>query len=220
MRSHKSKIQIIEFKNVSFKYGENDVIQNFSMQIKKGDMLGISAISGKGKTTLLNLLLGLIDPDTGEISINGRLTDKIVRQNHWNDIAYIKQQPFLIHDTVTRNITLDEVVDEQKLHDAIRSSGLEKFINEQFDSYNFIVEENGKNISGGQRQRIVLARAFYKEFDMLVLDEPFKELDFDAEIKILKYLQGLVADGKIVILISHDQKSLSYCNKIISLDDK
>src|SRR5206468_10028260 len=80
-----------------------------------------------------------------------------------------------------------------------------------------VIRENGKNISGGQRQRIALARALYKDFDLLILDEPFSELDADSEKELLHLLRELAAEGKIILLITHNESSLQYCNKIIRL---
>lgn len=215
-----NEIDSIEFINVSFKYEEHEVLQYFNMQINEGDIAGISAISGKGKTTIINLLLGFLKPSEGVIYMNGQFADELKRQSFWANIAYVKQQPFLIHDSILKNITLEENVDQQRLSAAIEMSGLEEFINLHPEGYYAMIDENGKNISGGQRQRIVLARAFYKEFDMLILDEPFKELDEVSEITIMKQLQLLAANGKIIILVTHNSRSLSFCNKIISLGDE
>ena len=187
------------------------------MKIVSGDLAGISAISGKGKSTIIHLLLGFLDPCEGAIYINEELSDASERQSYWGNIAYVKQQSFFIHDSILKNITLDEVVDQKKMSEAIEMSGLGELLDQLPEGYHSIIEENGKNISGGQRQRIMLARAFYKEFDMLILDEPFKELDEVSEIKILKHLQTIAAKRKIVVLITHNDSSLSFCNKLITI---
>lgn len=94
------------------------------------------------------------------------------------------------------------------------------FIAQFPEGLNKMIMENGKNISGGQQQRITIARALYKNADLILLDEPFNELDEDAEISLLKHFRELAQQGKLVILITHNKKSLSYCTKIISLDEQ
>jgi len=211
------EIAAIEFSDLSFKYQEQLVLDHFSMKITKGDLAGISADSGKGKTSIIHLLLGFLDPCEGAIHINEEIADAFERKSYWGNIAYVKQQAFLIHDSILKNITMDEMVDQKKMAEAIEMSGLDDLLAQLPEGYDSMIEENGKNISGGQRQRIMLARAFYKEFDMLILDEPFKELDEDSEIKILKHLQAIAAKRKIVILVTHNSTCLSFCNKIITI---
>jgi ABC-type multidrug transport system fused ATPase/permease subunit len=207
-----SKIQSISFNDVGFQYNGETVLDHFSVQIRPGDFLAITGASGKGKTTILNLLLGFLQPGTGTILVNDSIpaSEKL----HWRHIAYVKQQTFLIHDTIMRNIVLDEQqYDEEKLRKVIERSGLSELGLEK------MIAENGKNISGGQRQRIAIARALYKEASLIILDEPFNELDENAEAALLQHLKELAAAGKMIVLITHNSAGLSYCNKKISLDD-
>ena len=99
-------------------------------------------------------------------------------------------------------------------------TGLAEILINFSEGYNKVVTENGKNLSGGQRQRIAIARALYKNADLILLDEPFRELDRDSEDCLLKHFSDLASQGKTVILITHNRESLSFCNKIISLDEK
>jgi ABC-type multidrug transport system fused ATPase/permease subunit len=212
-------ISSIAFKNISFNYNDRPILNNFSLNIEKGEIAGISGSSGKGKTTIINLLLGFLDPTTGEIYINNAKTNLQEREQFWNKIAYAKQQPFFIHDTLLKNILLsDENYDTQKLNEIISITGVDKIINAHAEGLNYIIEENGKNISGGERQRIVFARTLYKEADCIILDEPFTELDETSELKMINHLQQLAKKGKMIILITHNKKSFDHCNKIISLD--
>jgi ABC-type multidrug transport system fused ATPase/permease subunit len=217
---NKVKINAISLNDIDFKYGKNSVLKDFDLQINEGDFIGISGLSGKGKTTIANLVLGFFDPEKGTISINEKECDAMERQRYWNDIAYVKQQPFLIHDTILNNIVLGEAYyDEKKLQEALIASGLSALINIFPEGLQKIITENGKNISGGQRQRIAIARALYKNSTLIILDEPFNELDGEAEENLLDYFQCLSKHGKMIVLITHNKKSFSFCNTIISLDE-
>jgi ABC-type bacteriocin/lantibiotic exporter with double-glycine peptidase domain len=101
----------------------------------------------------------------------------------------------------------------------VEISGLNDLIDNTSEGLNKMIAENGKNISGGQQQRINIARALYKDAELILLDEPFNELDEASALSLVKYFNQLASSGKIVIMITHDSKNLSYCNKIISLDE-
>ena len=214
------KIESVEFRSVSFRYHDQPVLRNVNLEIEKGQMLGILAPSGKGKTTMINLLLGFLDPDDGQILFNKKRTSQVERQQFWKQIAYVKQQPFLIHNSVLSNITLeDKEADSTLFHAAINNAGLSDLLNKHALGYNMPISENGKNISGGQRQRIALARAFYKDASLLILDEPFNEMDEESETKIIQHLKNMCEKGKTVVLITHNRKALSYCSKLFSLNE-
>ncbi|HYM94232.1 MAG TPA: ABC transporter ATP-binding protein, partial [Chitinophagaceae bacterium] len=218
--SGNTAIASIEFSEICFAYKAEPILDNFNLSIKQGDFIGIKGMSGKGKTTLLSLLLGFLEPDFGSIVINGHRKEAAARRSHWENISYVQQRTFLINDTVLRNITLQETEnDHQKLEEVINLTGLSHLTDESCDSSKKIITEDGKNISGGQRQRIALARALYKKADVLILDEPFNELHKGSENCILKYLQCMARSGKIIILVTHDNESLSFCSKTISLDE-
>lgn len=218
--NHNDHIESITLNNVCFSYQEKPVVDSLSLSMVKGDLLGISGNSGKGKTTIANLLLGFLDPVSGNIHFNDMITDAAGRQQYWDKIAYIKQQPFFIHASIIQNIILQEAdCDKEKMESVISITGLDKITSTLPEGLDTIVTENGNNFSGGQRQRIIFARALYKEFDLIILDEPFNELDEASEIQLLKHLQQIANEGKIVLLITHNKTALSFCNKIISLDE-
>lgn len=213
-------IRSVRFSNVRFSYNGHPILHNQHLRIEPGDFLGIAGPSGKGKTTILNLLLGFLTPDEGEIHINGDVLDSRARQRYWSSISYVKQQSFLIHDSIRHNITLNGTdCDETKLQEAISAAGLEELVASFPEKDDKIIAENGKNISGGQRQRIAIARALYKSADLIILDEPFNELDEASEMALLFHFQQLTESGKMVILITHNKYSLSFCNKIVTLDE-
>ena len=214
-------IATIQLKNLSFQYNDLNVLNDFSLSIKKGDFIGITGKSCKGKTTILNLLLGFLQPSTGEILINRRSIPFKEIKKLWPQISYVRQQSFFIHDTILRNMTLQEGdYDKEKLEFALNISGLKDFIDQSPEGLGKMLTENGKNISGGQQQRIAIARALYKNAEVMLLDEPFNELDESSEISLLEHFRKLAQQGKIIVLVTHSKQSLSYCTKIISLDEQ
>src|SRR5262249_44063913 len=145
---------------------------------------------------------------------NGRPGGKREGKRYWRRVAYVRQHPFMIHDTVRVNITLDEKeYDPERLQKAINWAGLDEVMKKWPDGVDTLISEHGKNISGGQRQRIALARAFYKNADLYLLDEPCSELDDTSEEQLLHQFRRLAGEGKLVIMITHNKKSLSWCNK-------
>ena len=214
-------IKSIRLDKVHFSYNCQPVLAGVDLEVNSGDLIGISSGSGRGKTTLIHLLLGFIDQAKGTILFNGHIQRAAGRQNYWNRISYIKQQPFVIHDTVARNIALQEDgFDERKLTEVIAFCGLDGLLGQYPEGINLLVTENGKNLSGGQRQRLMLARALYHDFDLLILDEPFGELDQESENLILEKLQQIAAQGKMILFITHNKSSLAYCNKTISINEQ
>lgn len=212
-------IASLDMKNIFFNYEEKEILHNFSLQMTKGDFVGLTGISGKGKTTVINLILGFAEPRPGSVFINNKITTAACRQHYRKNIAYVKQDPLLIYDTILTNITLDENdYDDNRLQNAVTATGVDMLASQYPQGLNSMITESGKNISGGQRQRIAMARALYKDADLLILDEPFNELDRESENKLLQHCKELAAEGKLVILITHNKESLSFCNKIISLD--
>jgi ABC-type multidrug transport system fused ATPase/permease subunit len=212
-------IRSIAFSGVSFHYADEPVLSDFSMSISSGEMVGLSGVSGKGKTTVVNLLLGFMEPASGSISINGRVMSAPERMGYWKQIAYVKQQPFMISDTVLRNIVLSEQAeDPARLDMVINRMGLDGPGGIFPEGPEKMLTEDGRNISGGQRQRIAFARALYKMAGLLVLDEPFNELDEASEWALLEYCRQLAGEGTAILLITHSSKSLTACHKIVSLN--
>lgn len=212
-------IKSIGFQDVCFSYQGKDVVCNFSMEAKRGEILGITGFSGRGKTTIINLLLGFLNTYSGEIFVNGQITTADIRKGMASRISYIKQHPFLIHASILENITLEEEdYDVEKIKKILYYSGMDKIVSSLPDGLETIISENGKNFSGGQRQRVILARALYWDFDVLILDEPFNELDAQSELEILKQLSVISKDGKIIILISHNKMAMSFCDRTIHVE--
>lgn len=212
VRKPEGALNAIAFSKVGFRHQEARIVHNLDFCLHPGEMLGLSGTSGRGKTTIVNLLLGFLNPDEGTILVNGEEAQSAGRRRFWSRIAYVKQQPFLLHDTVLNNITMtDGAFDKDRLEEIAAIAGTE--------SLTKLITENGKNISGGQRQRIAFARALYKEADLLILDEPFSELDEPAERKLLDHCLRLTRQGKMILFITHNKHNLSLCHKTILLDE-
>ncbi|WPV02492.1 ABC transporter ATP-binding protein [Mucilaginibacter sp. cycad4] len=211
------QIWSLKFEKVSFSYPDKTVLDQLYFEMTPGDIMGISGNSGRGKTTIINLLTGFLEPEKGGIYINNKIAATPMRRLYRKNISLVKQQPFFIYDTILKNIMLDDkTADEQKLMSVLEFCGLNKLIAGYPEGTAKVITENGKNISGGQRQRIMLARALYHNHDLLILDEPFSEMDADAENELLTKLQQLARQGKMIILITHNKASLAICNKVIS----
>jgi ABC-type multidrug transport system fused ATPase/permease subunit len=215
-----TQINSIRFQNVNFAHQDKNILQSVNFALSLGDFVSISGASGKGKTTLINILLGFLSPNSGVVLFNEQATTSAQRINVQRQISYVKQQNFLIHDTILRNITLEEDHHNQVLLDrAIALSGLDNFISSFAEGVEKIITDSGKNVSGGQRQRIAIARALYKDAPIIILDEPFNELDKTSEIILLKNFKKLSEEGKLIVLISHSTLSSDYCNKTIMVNE-
>jgi ABC-type bacteriocin/lantibiotic exporter with double-glycine peptidase domain len=136
-------------------------------------------------------------------------------------MSYRKHTYLLNNEPIIKTIRINkEHYNEARLKEVIASTGLLPFISKFPEGIQKIITEGGKNVSGGQRQRITIARALYKNADLIILDEPFNELDEESEMVLLAHFKKLAHYGKIILLITHNRTSLSFCNKIISLDEK
>lgn len=212
-------IESIQVKKVHFFFGHSPVLKDFNLCVQAGDFIGITGYSGIGKTTVLNLLTGLLKPDSGEILINGEQMKGINIKKYWPQISYVRQQSFLINDSILRNLVLDEgEFDKRRLESIIEITGLDHLISAFPEGIEMQITENGKNISGGQQQRISIARALYHDARLYLLDEPFNELDEESEAILLRHFQMLSQEGRMVVMVTHNQKALAFCNKIITLN--
>lgn len=214
------RLKSVEFNNISFRYHDKEILNGFSGCMTSGEMTGLSGYSGKGKTTLINILLGFLNQDSGEIYINEIISGSDKRQKYWPRISYVKQNAFFLHATIAVNISFQEdKYNERKIQEVIEATGLTSLVTSLEMGIETMITENGKNFSGGQKQRFALARALYQDFDLLILDEPFSELDTDSERQMLKYLEHLSSLGKMILLITHSHESLEACHKKFKLDE-
>ena len=211
-----------ELKNVAFKYpaSELNILQNLNLKINKGDKIGIFGYSGAGKSTLVDIISTLNKPNDGEILIDNR---KLLSQKNFkawqNQISYVSQNSVLLDDTIRNNITFfdNDSINEEKLKQVIEHSQLSKFLKELPKGIDTSVGDLGNQLSGGQIQRIAIARALYKDREVLILDEPTSALDSNNEKKII---QNILDQEKTIILISHNIDNLKKCHSVYELKDK
>lgn len=211
----------IEFKNVSFFYDDEklDGIKNINLNFNKGDKIGIIGPTGSGKSTFINLLTGLVKPSAGNILIDGKHLENNIRL--WlNSLGYVSQINHVFEGSLIENIALGinpKDVDKSKIEEVIELSCLKNFYKDKKGD-NFIIDENGKNISGGEKQRICIARALYKNPEILVLDEATSSLDVEVESQILNNILKNF-DDKTIFFISHKTSALKNFNKILKIKD-
>ena len=218
-----NKFSNITFSDVNFSYKNNskEVLKNVSFKINKGDSVALIGSSGSGKSTIANLMMGLIKTKNEDsITINGININESLKS--WRSkIAYIPQDIFLIDGTIAQNIALEfdeEHINKEMLQKAIEMSSLHELINSLPNKISENIGEDGALLSGGQRQRIILARAFYHKREFLIMDEATSALDAKTEAKIVKEITELNKDITMVI-IAHRLSTIESCNKVIELDD-
>tara|TARA_R110002072_G_scaffold218213_1_gene375897 strand:- start:13899 stop:15617 length:1719 start_codon:yes stop_codon:yes gene_type:complete len=200
----------IEFSNVKFAYNnKNIVLNNINLKIKRGQTIGIIGQSGSGKSTFIDLLVGLHRPTFGKISIDN--IDNLQLSQSWrNNIGYVSQTIYLIDDSIKKNIALgvpDDEIDESWINKLLIKVRLEKFISNLEEGANTKVGERGVQLSGGQRQRIGLARALYNNPGILILDEATSSLDNNTEKEIMLAVNNLKKQ-KTIIIIAHRLSTL------------
>jgi len=211
----KNKFQSLVFDKVAFKYTDVEIFNDLSFKIKREDIFGISGHNGSGKTTILHLITGLLNPDKGKIFFNRKLNLRS-NVNRLYNISYLSQKPILLSDTLINNITLNRSVDKKILEKILIDTGVDKIAKNLKDGLNSFVGEGGNRLSIGMIQKISFARALVVNTDIIILDEITNNLDIST---INKYY-NLISKNKFkktFIIVSHDKKFLKLCNKILYL---
>lgn len=217
----------IRFENVSFKYSKDSpwILNSISLKIKKGEKIGIIGETGCGKSTFLDILMGLLEPTLGKIYVdNICITDKsddnLIR--YWrNSIAHVPQDIFLSDTTIAENIAFGvktNLINFEKVKLSARKAKIKNFIESKSLGFRSIVGERGISLSGGQIQRIAIARAIYKDAEILIMDEATSALDNNTEEKIISEINSL-SDNLTIFMVAHRLSTLENCNKIIKFKD-
>ncbi len=215
----------IELKNISFKYKktkENIIFNNVKLVIPKNKTTGIIGSSGSGKSTLLDIICCILEPTSGGIYLDEKIIDEKILYSWQNKISYISQKNYLLNGTISQNIAFAEEesdIDANRMNYAVKMSKLDTLISSHKEGVNFQIGEDGKNISGGQRQRIILARAIYRETDIIILDEATSSLDNQTENEIMTDIMKNFHHKKTLIISTHKKEILHFADEIININD-
>ena len=222
---HKIKMHVKEkliLKDIKFKYTNKKLtLNNINLQLKRGDKVLIQGESGAGKTTLIEIISGLLFPVSGVLKVDNKTINKKNLHLFQKNISYVPQEIFLAEQSFLKNIVIGsstEDIDLKKVKLYSKIAEIDKFINSTKNKYNTIVSYNGTNLSAGQKQRIGIARGLYKNSSILIFDESTSALDEKTETKIFNNIKKYLKD-KIVIFISHNKKNIKYFNKVLVLDN-
>ncbi len=208
--------------NLSFRYSNDSpyILKNVNMEIPKGSVVGIVGTTGCGKSTLLDLFMGLLIPTEGRILVDGQTISHSNTRSWQRHISNVPQHIYLTDGTIEENIAFGiekDQIDHSKILKAAERAQISSLIDDLKYGYQTLVGERGMRLSGGQRQRIGLARAFYKESDVLVLDEATSALDDQTESAVMKSIENM-DDDITVLIIAHRLTTLKNCDKIIKFE--
>jgi len=214
---------VLELKNVSFCYraDQGPVVNEVDITIARNASIGIVGATGSGKTTLVDIILGLLPPTSGQILVDGTEINGETLASWQRNFGYVPQQIYLCDDTITRNIAFgvpDEKIDMQAVIRAARIANLHGFVEKKLpNGYETIIGERGVRLSGGQRQRIGIARALYEDPAFLIMDEATNALDGITEEAVMEAL-GTLSGKKTIIMIAHRLTTVKDCNIIYIME--
>ena len=215
------KFEKLEIKDVNYSYNETKKVfkGDLNLTINRGDFIGIYGKSGSGKSTFVNLITGLLKANTGKIEVGGQNIQKNIKS--WqNIIGYVPQNVYLLDNSISNNIAFGEqtgMINKERVNKVAKYSKIDEFVHSLSDKFDTGVGEQGVLVSGGQKQRIGLARAFYKDPEIIILDEVTVGLDKKIEAEILDLILTL-KDKKTFIIVSHDKNILKNCSKVYSIE--
>lgn len=209
----------IEFKNVEFSYKDKDIVLNdISFKINTGETVAIIGSNGSGKTTIINLLLRFLKPNSGTILLDGIDINSLKLRDYRRLISVVSQDVYLFNTTIKENIILNSKKTDDEMYSAVKKSGSHKFIEEVPEQYENIVGERGSKLSGGERQKVAMARAFIRDSKILILDEATANYDIEAEYYVNNVLKESYKD-KTIIIITHKPDILAKVDKIIVVNN-
>jgi ATP-binding cassette subfamily C protein len=211
-------ISEINIKNICFSFGDKKIINNLTLNFKRGMIYALIGKNGSGKTTFIHILVGVYKPEGGSIKYNGLSVSKLdVKYLRKNKVGIAEQEPILLHDTIYNNICLNvENPDESKLKAILEMLDLSSFIAKQPFGINTLISSKNNNISGGEKQKIAIARVLLKDPDVMIYDEPTSALDQHTTVRLIEYLNK-IKETKIIIMISHDQNVIDMCENVINI---
>ena len=215
-------VENIIIRDLRFRYNKNDrdILENVNLKLYKGEIMTIIGESGQGKSTFLDLLVGLHKPNTGNILINGKKSIYDDLFNWRRQLGYVTQSMFLLDSSIAENIAFGinySEINFKSVKRAIKQTQLENYVNSLPEKENTIIGESGIKMSGGQRQRLAIARALYHEPSILIFDEATSNLDKKTEQEILNTIHKL-KKNKIIVVVAHKDSALKYSDKILNLE--
>lgn len=211
----------IELKNVSFKYKSNNkiILDDINLTIYKSDKIALIGESGSGKSTLVDLILGLHTPTSGNIYIDDTVLEKENLKNWRSKMGYIPQHVYLFDGNVAENVAFGLDMDIERVKFSLKKAKMLDFLEQNLDGLQTKVGEGGVKLSGGQKQRIAIARALYKNPEILILDEATSALDEATEKEIMNEIYE-IAEEKTLIIIAHRLSTIQHCNKVFKVQKK
>ncbi|DAB36915.1 MAG TPA: hypothetical protein CFH80_02330 [Sulfurospirillum cavolei] len=210
------KIETIRFENVFLSYGNQEALKGVDLDAKSGEMVALIGNSGGGKSSLMNLLMRFYAPSSGDILLNERSLSSFDLHALREKIGMVTQRVYIFHDTVAANVAYGKTIEEERVIEALKKANAYEFIQDLEHGIYTHLDEFGTNLSGGQRQRIAIARAIYKNPQILILDEATSALDSHSEQKITEAIENLVKD-KITFVIAHRLSTIKKADKIAFL---
>jgi ATP-binding cassette, subfamily B, bacterial PglK len=212
----------IKLNNLNFRYSEDSpwVLKNISLSLKKGSRIGFMGATGNGKSTLIDIIMGLLPPTEGGLMIDNQIINNQNRRAWQAHIAHVPQNIYLSDSTIEENIAFGiekKLINHQRVKKAAKQAQISELIEQWKDGYQTFVGERGVRLSGGQRQRIGIARALYKQADVLIFDEATSALDNETEQAVMKALDDL-GEEITILIIAHRLSTLKDCSNIIKLD--
>jgi ABC-type multidrug transport system fused ATPase/permease subunit len=212
----------IELKNIHYSYDHKNILKDLNLNINKGETIGLIGHSGAGKSTLINIIAGLLRPNKGIIFVDNVSIDKQIELWQQN-IGYVPQNFYMLDDSIRSNIIFEpnflSKEKDDKIYDVLEKAQILDFVKSLPEKLDTILGERGSSISVGQAQRLSIARALFKDPELLILDEATSSLDAQNEKKILNTIKTL-RGKKTIVVVSHKESSLSFCDKIYKIENR
>jgi subfamily B ATP-binding cassette protein MsbA len=212
------KVQKVVFDNVSLKYGDKEALKGVSLSAKKGEMVALIGDSGGGKSSLVNLIVRFYDPASGEVRFNDKNIVDYSLESIRSKISIVTQRVYIFNDTIAKNVAYGNSIDNEKIKMVLKMAHALDFVNEMEDGIDTMLDESGTNLSGGQRQRIAIARALYKDPDILIFDEATSALDNKSEKMIIDTIEEIRKD-KISFVIAHRLSTVDNADTMLVFKD-
>jgi len=215
-------IEKISLKDITYEYEKNKkIILNLNLDIKKGNKIGIIGKTGSGKSTLIDIIMGLIEPTSGEIRIDNHIIDKDSLDSWQKHVAHVPQNIFLNDDTITNNVAYGinpKLINRELVKKSIKDADLFEYVSKLKRGLDTVIGERGIKLSGGQKQRLAIARALYKQASVIVFDEATSALDIETESNVMNVVKNFSKDITIII-VAHRLESLKFCDTLYEISN-